>query len=122
MNRRDARISAFCLLFESDFHPDCKFDEIYERAEAVGELKINSFAKSLYETVVSNIREIDTAIESSSNNWKIKRFSAVTKAIIRLAVGEIMFTDVPVKVAINEAVEIAKVYDDEKATSHNGVI
>ena len=123
MNRRDARISAFCLLFESDFHPDCTFDEIYARAEEVGELKINSFAKSLYETVVSNIREIDTTIESSSNNWKISRFSAVARAIIRLAVGEVMYTDVPAKVAINEAVEISKIYDDAKATSFiNGIL
>ncbi|MBR6649901.1 MAG: transcription antitermination factor NusB [Clostridia bacterium] len=123
MNRREARISAFCLLFESDFHPECTFEEIYLRAGAVGELKINSFAKNLYETVVSNKSEIDKTIEASSNKWKISRFSTVTRAIVRLAVGEIMFTDVPAKVAINEAVEIAKVYDDDKATSFiNGVL
>ncbi len=123
MNRRDARISAFCLLFESDFHPECSFDEIYERAEEVGELKINSFAKSLFETVITNKKTIDDAIESSSNKWKISRFSAVARAIIRLAVGEIMYTDVPAKVAINEAVEISKIYDDLKATSFvNGIL
>lgn len=123
MNRRDARISAFCLLFESDFHPDCSFDEIYERAEDVGEVKINSFTKSLFEAVINNKDAIDEAIGSSSNKWKISRFSAVTRAIVRLAVGEIMFTDVPPKVAINEAVEISKVYDEEKATSFiNGIL
>ncbi len=123
MNRRDARISAFCLLFESDFHPECSFDEIYERAEEVGELKINSFAKSLFETVTINLAEIDAIIETSSNKWKLSRFSAVARAVIRLAVGEIKYTDVPAKVAINEAVEISKVYDDEKATSFiNGIL
>lgn len=123
MNRRDARISAFCLLFESDFHPDCSFDEIYERAEDVGEVKINSFTKSLFEAVINNKDAIDETIGSSSNKWKISRFSAVTRAIVRLAVGEIMFTDVPPKVAINEAVEISKVYDEEKATSFiNGIL
>ncbi len=123
MNRRDARISAFCLLFESDFHPDCSSEEIYARAEEVGELKINSFTKSLYESVVANKIDIDNAIEASSNKWKISRFSTVTRAIIRLALGEIMYTDVPAKVAINEAVEISKIYDEERATSFiNGIL
>ena len=123
MNRRESRISAFCLLFESDFHPDCTFSEIYERAEAVGELKINSFTRNLFETVTANISSIDAEIEKSSDNWKISRFSAVARAIIRMGVGEIMYTDVPPKVAINEAVEIAKIYDDKKAVSFiNGIL
>ncbi len=123
MNRRDARISAFCLLFESEFHPECSFEEIYDRAEFVGEIKINDFAKSIFENAVNNKAEIDEQIEKASNKWKVSRFSAVTRAIIRMAVGEIMYTDVPAKVAINEAVEISKVYNDVKATSFiNGVL
>ena len=86
-------------------------------------LKINAFTKSLYESVVANKNDIDNAIEASANKWKISRFSTVTRAIIRLAVGEIMYTDVPAKVAINEAVEISKIYDEEKATSFiNGIL
>lgn len=123
MNRREARISAFCLLFESDFHPDCTFAEIYERASLVGELKINNFSKSIYESVTNNIKAIDEEIEKSSDNWKISRISAVARAIIRMGAGELMFTDVPPKVAINEAVEIAKIYDDKKAVSFiNGIL
>ena len=123
MNRRDARITAFCLLFESDFHPECSFDEIYERAEAVGELKVNNFCKALFENAVLHKEEIDAQIEATSNKWKISRFSAVARAIIRTAVAEMMFTDVPAKVAINEAVEISKVYDEQKATSFiNGIL
>ena len=123
MNRRDARITAFCLLFESDFHPECSFDEIYERAEAVGELKVNNFCKTIFENAVLHREEIDAQIESTSNKWKISRFSAVARAIIRIAVAEMMYTDVPPKVAINEAVEISKVYDEQKATSFvNGIL
>ena len=49
--------------------------------------------------------------------------SAVTKAILRMAVGEMMYTDVPPKACINEAVEIAKVYDEAKAPRFiNGVL
>ena len=123
MSRRAARISAFCLLFESDFHPECSCEEMYARAEEVGELKVNSFSKALFEAVITNKNDIDKTIEAVSNKWKVSRFSTVTRAIVRLAVGEIMYTDVPAKVAINEAVEISKIYDDDKATSFiNGVL
>ncbi len=123
MSRRDSRITAFTLLFESDFHPDLKYSELYERAELVRELKIDKFAKKLYETTTDNIASIDTEIENASNNWKISRMSAVSRSIVRLACAEIMYTDVPPKVAINEAVEIAKVYDDDKAPSFiNGIL
>ena len=123
MNRRDARITAFCLLFESDFHPECSFDEIYERAEAVGELKVNNFCKAIFENAVLHKEEIDAQIEATSNKWKISRFSAVARAIIRTAVAEMMFTDVPAKVAINEAVELAKKFGQEESPAFiNGVL
>ena len=123
MSRRDSRITAFTLLFESDFHPELTFSEIYERAELVRELKIDAFAKTLYETATTNIAEIDKVIGEASTNWKISRMSAVSRSIVRLAVAEITYTDVPAKAAINEAVEIAKVYDDDKAPSFiNGIL
>ena len=123
MNRRDARITAFCLLFESDFHPECSFDEIYQRAEDVGELKVNGFAKTLFENTVLNKETIDEQIEAVSNKWKISRFSAVARAIIRMAVGEMMYSEVPAKIVINEAVEISKLYDEKKATAFiNGIL
>lgn len=123
MSRRDSRIAAFTLLFESEFHPELKFSEIYAQAEEVRELSMDSFAKKLYETVCDNISEINKLIEETSKNWKISRMSAVSRSIVRLAVAEITYTDVPPKVAINEAVEIAKVYDDDKAPAFvNGVL
>ena len=123
MSRRDSRIAAFTLLFESDFHPELKYSEIYEQAEEVRELNMDSFAKKLYETATENIAEIDKIIEGTSKNWKISRMSAVSRSIVRLAVAEISYTEVPPKVAINEAVEIAKLYDDERAPGFiNGIL
>lgn len=123
MSRRDSRIAAFTLLFESDFHPELKYSEIYEQAEEVRELNMDSFAKKLYETATENIAEIDKVIEGTSKNWKISRMSAVSRSIVRLAVAEISYTKVPPKVAINEAVEIAKLYDDERAPGFiNGIL
>ena len=123
MSRRDSRIAAFTLLFESDFHPELKYSEIYEQAEEVRELTMDSFAKKLYETATENIAEINKIIEGTSKNWKINRMSAVSRSIVRLAVAEITYTEVPPKVAINEAVEIAKLYDDERAPGFiNGIL
>ena len=123
MSRRDSRIAAFTLLFESDFHPELKYSEIYEQAEEVRELTMDSFAKNLYETATENMAEINKIIEGTSKNWKINRMSAVSRSIVRLAVAEIAYTEVPPKVAINEAVEIAKLYDDERAPGFiNGIL
>ncbi len=123
MSRRDSRIAAFTLLFESDFHPELKYSEIYEQAEEVRELNMDAFAKKLYETATENIADINKVIEEASTNWKLSRMSAVSRSIVRLAVAEITYTDVPPKVAINEAVEIAKVYDDDKAPAFiNGIL
>ena len=123
MSRRDSRIAAFTLLYESDFHPELKYSEIYEQAEEVRELTMDSFAKNLYETATENMAEINKIIEGTSKNWKINRMSAVSRSIVRLAVAEIAYTEVPPKVAINEAVEIAKLYDDERAPGFiNGIL
>ena len=51
------------------------------------------------------------------------RMSAVTRAVLRLCVGELLYSDIPAKVAINEAVEISKLYNDEKSTAFvNGIL
>lgn len=123
MNRRESRISAFCLLFESDFHPELTYSEIYERAEACGEIPLSAFAKELYFTAASHLEEIDAQIAAFANNWSVSRMTHVARSITRLAAAELMYTEVPPKAAINEAVEIAKKYDDEKATAFiNGVL
>ncbi len=67
------------------------------------------FANALFDGVVSNIEKIDSAISGNSTNWKISRMAAVDKSVLRVSVYELLFrTDIPIKVSINEAVEIAK--------------
>ena len=68
--------------------------------------------------------EIDATIERHSNGWKVARLTRVSRAVIRLCVYEMAnATDVPATVAINEAIELSKKYDDEKARSFvNGVL
>ena len=123
MTRRESRICVFELLYESDFHKDTDPLEIYDRSLEARDSKGSEFAKTLFSVCAVNIDEIDKAIASSAENWKMSRMSAVTKALLRMAVGEMLYTNVPPKACINEAVEIAKVYDEGKAPRFiNGIL
>ena len=67
---------------------------------------------------------IDVIISGSSKGWKLERLSRVSLAIMRLAVYEMLWDEgIPFSVSINEAVELAKRYDDEKAPKFiNGIL
>ncbi|MBQ4067104.1 MAG: transcription antitermination factor NusB [Clostridia bacterium] len=123
MTRRESRICVFELLYEADFHRNETKEEIYERSLGARDCKGSDFSKSLFFICAENIEEIDAVITESAENWKLSRMTAVTKALLRMAVGEMLYTDVPPKACINEAVEIAKVYDDGKAPRFiNGIL
>lgn len=82
------------------------------------------YIKSVLNGVVDNKEEIDKIIEENLQNWKINRISKVNLAILRLGVYEMVYnSDVPNRVALNEALELTKVYSDEKSVSFiNGVL
>jgi len=123
MTRRESRICVFELLYETDFHNGEAPMEIYERSLFVRDVKGSEFAKNLFVICCENVQEIDDLISESAEKWKLSRISAVTRAILRMAVGEMLYTDVPAKACINEAVEISKVYDDSKASGFiNGIL
>lgn len=123
MTRRESRICVFELLYETDFHLEIDPLEVYDRSLEARDSKGSDFAKSLFALCAVNLPEIDKTISESTENWKLSRMSAVTKAILRMAVGEMLYTDVPPKACINEAVEIAKVYDEAKAPRFiNGIL
>lgn len=116
MNRKTARENAFILLFEITSKNDETAEEIFDKATNLRELEVNDFVKSVYFGATSNLTVIDECIEKSLVGWKTSRLSTVSKAILRLAVYELMFLpDIPAKVSINEAIELSKKYDDDKA-------
>lgn len=127
MKRREAREIAFCLIFEKDFMNELSCKEIYNTALTYFDAEAIENEPYIYSTfcgVYDNIDDIDSLISDASANWEKERISRVSKAILRLAVYEIKYVpDIPVKIAVNEAVEIAKKYDDDKAYSFvNGVL
>lgn len=124
MQRRTARENAFILIFESIFKADEVAEEIFVKATQIRGLEYDDYVKEIFFGSYENSEVIDSAVEKHLTGWKKERISPVSKAIIRLAAYEILFmSDVPARVSINEAVELAKKYDDEKSYSFvNGVL
>ena len=127
MTRRELRENVFKMLFRVEFHEenemagqlgmlDDEFENIKEEDFAYINNKCND--------IIAKIPEIDEAINASTTGWKTTRMSKVDLSIIRLAVYEIKYEeDVPEKVAINEAIELAKLYGtDNSASFVNGVL
>ena len=86
--------------------------------------KNEQYIKAKVQGIVSHIKEIDEKLTEAAKNWELKRLGKAELAILRLAAYEIIYDeDIPRAVAINEAVEIAKEYTDEKAAAFiNGVL
>lgn len=88
------------------------------------EREVREMAEALVRGVAEHRREIDDAIEAVSTNWRLDRMAKVDRNVLRLAVHELAHRpDVPVKVAINEAIELGKKYGSESSGAFvNGVL
>lgn len=121
MNRRAAREKAFQILFQMDIN-DISPEEAIEFA--MDEPIKDSFLDQLVFGVTEMKTNVDQKIEQHLEKWTLKRVASVEKTILRIAVFELDYVeDVPTKVAINEAVELCKLYGDEKSGKFvNGVL
>ena len=82
-----------------------------------------AFAGELALGACKNIKDLDARIEERAKNWKIPRMGVADRNILRLAAYELLFTDAPPKVVINEAIEIARKFSGEEATAFiNGIL
>ena len=128
MTRRSARELIMQMLYEGTFHEEQDSDRIYkDRLEMVEETEkiggIRKFIEETYYGVLAHQEAIDAAIIESATNWSISRIAKVDLSILRLAIYELKYTDVPHKVVVNEALEIAKAYSTEKSSKFiNGVL
>ena len=124
MTRHEARELAFVLIFEKSFQEEVSIVELIENALELEIFPTNAFAENLAKKVYANLDEIDALINENLVGWSAKRISKVSRAIMRLAVCELLYSEnMPVGVAINEAVEIAKKYATADDASYvNGVL
>lgn len=124
MTRHESRELAFILIFEKSFQQDISVTELIDSAVELELFPHNDFAEGLAKKVYLKLDEIDKIIEENLVGWSAKRISKVTRSILRLAVCEMLYSEnMPVGVAINEAVEIAKKYASAEDASYiNGVL
>ena len=139
MSRKNAREIALHLIFEYGFgtfeaanvREECLSDEIMSLIS--GEISLyagklseaqTNYIVSVVTGVADHLEELDQMIRETAQGWSFKRLSRITVAILRLAIYEMSYVDdVPTGAAINEAVELAKVYDSPEAASFiNGVL
>lgn len=124
MTRREAREILFGLLFESEFRKDESAEQIYSTSVENREICPNDYIREVYFGIFEKLEEIDALIGEHSNGWKTHRLTNVSRSVLRLCVYEMLYKDdIPYSVSINEAVELTKKFDDEKARPFvNGVL
>lgn len=127
MTRREIREHIFLMLFRKDFHEASELNEqmdLYISELEKPTMEEYAYLTSRFQNVVAKLGEIDAILTEASSGWKLNRMGKVDLTILRLAVFEMRFDDdTPVKVAINEAVEMAKKFGgDDSPAFINGVL
>ncbi|MCM1540980.1 MAG: transcription antitermination factor NusB [Blautia sp.] len=128
MGRHEQREQVFMLLFRVEFHDSADMPQqeklFLEDNEAITLEKDAAYIEEREKAVRERLPEIDRIIDENTEGWDTARMGKVELTVLRLAVYEMLFDDdIPVGVAINEAVEIAKKYGQENAGSFvNGIL
>ena len=127
--RRLGRTLAFQVLYGSHFVYPARPEAIetqFARNPLVAEQSseaVLGFARDLVTGVSARRAEVDAAIEAHSQHWKIERIAVVELSILRLSIFEMLYTDIPVRAAINEAIELSKAFGDDKSRGFvNGIL
>jgi N utilization substance protein B len=122
--RRQARVCALQLLFQWDIHRSTEhwLADYWTQHPAAPEVR--EFAEQLAEGVMTRQEELDALIGRLAANWKITRMPIVDRNILRIGLYELLWLpDVPAKVTVNEAIELAKQFaDDETKRFVNGIL
>ena len=121
MTRRELRENTFVMLFHKEFHDidemKEQFELYFEKKAPMSEKDETYVSERVYD-ILSKLNEIDSDIEEASESWTVSRMSKIDLSIMRLAYYEMRYDEsVPLQVAINEAVEIAKLYGGDNSPS-----
>jgi N utilization substance protein B len=123
-SRRQSRERALQILFQWDIHGNTEhwLDDFWERNPPTDEVR--EFAGRLVNGVMTNHEELDRLIGAHATNWTVSRMPVVDRNILRAALYELLWMpEVPAKVTVNEAIELAKQFaDDETKKFVNGVL
>ena len=126
MTRHEMRECIFCLMFQNDFYGTDEFEEQMSNFLANFHFpeKDEKEVREKVERLIALMPDIDEKISANAKGWKIERIAKAELAILRLAVYEALYEEsVPVGVAVNEAVELAKEYGGENGAAFvNGIL
>ena len=114
LNRSELRVKIMTILYQISIYEknkiDYKLDDIFKEVLEID----NEFVKETVYGVITYKDEIDKIANENMNDWTIDRLGYTDQAILRMGIFELLYTQTPDIVAINEAVELAKQYSDEK--------
>ncbi len=128
MGRRELREQIFLLLFRVEFNTPQDMPEqmqlFFEDDEVKRTPKEAAYIEEKYDRIMEKLSDIDAQLDKKAENWDLKRMGKVDLTVLRLALYEMQYDDdVPVSVAINEAVELAKRFGQEESSGFvNGVL
>mgnify|MGYP001573601996 CR=1 FL=1 len=123
-----AREYALQVLYQVDLtgnsQEDCLENFWQMHKDEVDSDEVRDFSRVLVAGVLSYLEELDRCISKSATNWKLERMAVVDRNILRMGCFELIYRkDIPPKVAINEAIELAKKYSSQEAAKFvNGIL
>ena len=126
MKRSLAREEAFKLLYSLETLKENLDEqlEIYFESEEITDQEVKDYISDTVKGIENNISNIENKIsENLKKDWKLERISKINLVLLKLAIYEILYTETPYKVAINEAIEIAKKYGEDNSPNFvNGIL
>jgi transcription antitermination protein NusB len=123
--RSRSREVAFQILYQDDQNPRCnpEIGEQFIEDRLPRDEDLADFARNLVAGVRRHRQEVDAQLEQTAANWSLKRMAATDRNVLRLGAYEILFSDTPARVAIDEAVELAKRFGSAQSAQFvNGIL
>ena len=120
-SRHELREAVFKILFQIE-NTELDYKELLELEQE--EIANSSYVNNTLTEIIDKLKEIDNIISNNLKDWKLDRLSKMDRQILRISAYEILHSDIPYKVSINEAVELSKKYSekDESYKFINGVL
>lgn len=126
MNRSEAREQAFKLLYSTEIQHDNSKEqvELYFENNEITNAKMQEYIIEVMDGIKENEEEINKKISDNlKKDWSLERIPKIDTALLKLAIYEIIYKEIPYKVVINEVVELAKKYGEDKSKAFiNGVL
>lgn len=126
MQRSAMRELAFKLVYGLEMQKEESLEQvdIFVECNEITDEKVIHYLKDIQKGLTSNAKEINMLIEDNlKENWSLNRVSKINLSLMKIAIYEMLYKELPYKVAINEVVELAKKYSDESAPVFiNGIL